>query len=83
MYFIDVSQSVEPSHPHGLEFLHRDCENISNFFSSRIGKDTDTEVMQPHELFTHITGAKKVLLNYITVKLPLVLSLIFVQCFSE
>ena len=59
MYFIDVSQSVEPSHPHGLEFLHRDCENISNFFSSRIGKDTDTEVMQPHELFTHITGAKE------------------------
>ena len=27
-YFIDVSQSVEPTHPHGLEFLYRDCVNI-------------------------------------------------------
>jgi RIO kinase 3 len=27
---IDVSQSVEPSHPHALEFLYRDCLNISN-----------------------------------------------------
>src|SRR5437016_2684227 len=27
-YFIDVSQSVEPIHPEGLEFLYRDCTNI-------------------------------------------------------
>lgn len=29
-WFIDVSQSVEPDHPHGLKFLLRDCQNISN-----------------------------------------------------
>lgn len=28
-WFIDVSQSVEPNHPCGLEFLLRDCTNIS------------------------------------------------------
>lgn len=29
-WFIDVSQSVEPNHPSGLEFLLRDCTNISH-----------------------------------------------------
>jgi RIO kinase 3 len=29
-WFIDVSQSVQPDHPSGLEFLLRDCRNISN-----------------------------------------------------
>lgn len=29
-YVIDVSQSVEPSHPNALEFLYRDCFNIAN-----------------------------------------------------
>lgn len=29
MWLIDVSQSVEPTHPHGLEFLFRDCRNVS------------------------------------------------------
>lgn len=28
-WYIDVSQSVQPDHPHGLEFLLRDCRNIS------------------------------------------------------
>ena len=32
MYFIDVSQSVEPMHPHALEFLYRDCRNVTSFF---------------------------------------------------
>lgn len=30
LYVIDVSQAVEPAHPHGLEFLYRDCGNIIN-----------------------------------------------------
>lgn len=30
---IDVSQSVEHSHPHALEFLRRDCANVNLFFS--------------------------------------------------
>lgn len=29
VWLIDVSQSVEPAHPHGLEFLFRDCRNVS------------------------------------------------------
>lgn len=36
-WFIDVSQSVQPDHPHGLEFLRRDCRNICNVsLNSRI-----------------------------------------------
>ena len=52
IYFIDVSQSVEPSHPHGLEFLLRDCTNVSNFFT-RVGV---RGVMTPHQLFNHVSG---------------------------
>lgn len=29
-YFIDVSQSVEPSHENAFYFLYRDCSNIIN-----------------------------------------------------
>ena len=52
VYFIDVSQSVEPSHPHGLEFLVRDCHNVSSFFS----KSGVRDVMDTYQLFNHITG---------------------------
>ena len=52
VYFIDVSQSVEPSHPHGLEFLLRDCQNVSSFFT-RCGV---SEVLNAHDLFNRITG---------------------------
>ena len=51
-YMIDVSQSVEPNHPHGLEFLMRDCGNVSNFFS----KKGVSDVMTPVELFNHVSG---------------------------
>ena len=54
LVFIDVGQSVEPSHPHGLEFLFRDCLNISRFFSKLwMGKE---EVMSAQELFNYVTG---------------------------
>lgn len=29
VWLIDVSQSVEPAHPHSLEFLFRDCRNVT------------------------------------------------------
>ena len=29
IYIIDVSQSVEHDHPHSLEFLRKDCENVN------------------------------------------------------
>lgn len=50
--FIDVSQSVEPSHPQGLEFLLRDCTNVSNFFT-RVGV---RDVMTAHRLFNYVSG---------------------------
>lgn len=52
IYFIDVGQSVEPSHPNGLEFLFRDCSNISSFFS-RAG--LGNEAMKPQQLFNYVT----------------------------
>lgn len=52
VHFIDVSQSVEPTHPHGLEFLLRDCTNVTTFFHKKgLG-----EVLSPRQLFSDITG---------------------------
>lgn len=51
-WLIDVSQAVEPSHPHGLEFLYRDCTNISNFFRKLGAKDARS----PTELFSSVSG---------------------------
>ena len=53
IYFIDVSQAVEPSHPLGLEFLFRDCNNVCNFFSKTKLVD---DVMTPQQLFNYVTG---------------------------
>ncbi|KAJ3212470.1 protein kinase rio1 [Entophlyctis luteolus] len=36
IYIIDVSQSVEHDHPHALEFLRKDLQNIVDYFSKRI-----------------------------------------------
>lgn len=32
LFIIDVSQSVEHEHPHALEFLRKDCTNITSKF---------------------------------------------------
>jgi RIO kinase 3 len=48
---IDVAQAVEPIHPAALEFLMRDCENITNFFE----KHSVPGVMTKEELFFDIT----------------------------
>lgn len=37
---IDVSQSVESDHPQSLDFLKRDCVNISNYFGKKILQPT-------------------------------------------
>lgn len=50
VWFIDVSQSVELSHPMALEFLKRDCENISTFFLKQGVKS----VRDSDELFSYI-----------------------------
>lgn len=49
-YIIDVSQSVEHDHPHALEFLRKDCENIIEYFR-RNGQN----VLFVKELFSFIT----------------------------
>ncbi|XP_065085945.1 serine/threonine-protein kinase RIO1 [Ochlerotatus camptorhynchus] len=47
---IDVSQSVEHEHPHALEFLRKDCNNITDFFRKK-----DVSTMTVKELFDFIT----------------------------
>ncbi|XP_075224916.1 RIO kinase 1 [Lycorma delicatula] len=49
-YIIDVSQSVEHDHPHALEFLRKDCTNVSEFF-----KRKEVATMTVKELFDFIT----------------------------
>ncbi|XP_068021581.1 serine/threonine-protein kinase RIO3 [Melanerpes formicivorus] len=52
VWLIDVSQSVEPTHPHGLEFLFRDCKNVSQFFQ----KAGVAEALNERELFNAVSG---------------------------
>lgn len=47
---IDVSQSVEHDHPHALEFLRKDCSNITDFFRRK-----EVATMTVKELFEFIT----------------------------
>jgi len=50
LYVIDVSQSVESDHPHALEFLRKDCANVSDFF-----RRNGVATMTVKELFDFIT----------------------------
>ncbi|PFX27873.1 Serine/threonine-protein kinase RIO1 [Stylophora pistillata] len=50
LYVIDVSQSVEHDHPHALEFLRKDCTNVTDFF-----KKNGVCVMNVRELFDFVT----------------------------
>ncbi|XP_061661052.1 serine/threonine-protein kinase RIO3 isoform X2 [Syngnathoides biaculeatus] len=52
VWLIDVSQSVEPTHPHALEFLFRDCRNVSTFFQKR----GVSEALSVFELFNAVSG---------------------------
>lgn len=47
---IDVSQSVEHDHPQALEFLRKDCSNITDFFRKK-----GVFVMTSKDLFDFIT----------------------------
>ncbi|XP_059057857.1 serine/threonine-protein kinase RIO3 [Achroia grisella] len=58
-WFIDVSQSVQPDHPVGLEFLRRDCRNICSFFEKKGVVDMKTA----DDLFKSITGFEEVDVN--------------------
>nr|XP_022314156.1 serine/threonine-protein kinase RIO1-like [Crassostrea virginica] len=52
VYVIDVSQSVEHDHPCALEFLRKDCTNITEFF-----KKKNVSVLTVKELFDFVTDA--------------------------
>ncbi|CAM8880899.1 unnamed protein product [Rhodiola kirilowii] len=49
LYIIDVSQGVDLDHPHALDFLRRDCVNVSDFF-----RREGVAVMTIRELFDFI-----------------------------
>ncbi|CAG8720368.1 10245_t:CDS:2, partial [Funneliformis mosseae] len=49
LYIIDVSQSVEHSHPHALEFLRKDISNVTEYF-----KKKGVKTMSIRELFDFI-----------------------------
>ena len=49
-YIIDVSQSVEHDHPHALEFLKKDIQNINHFFAN----DNAVDVMTDRALFDYV-----------------------------
>jgi len=51
VWFIDVSQSVEPMHPHALEFLYRDCTNVVEFFT----KCRVPDILAAHNLFNKVS----------------------------
>ncbi|KAJ3119667.1 hypothetical protein HK101_007150, partial [Irineochytrium annulatum] len=53
LYIIDVSQSVEHDHPHALEFLRKDCNNVIDFFAKRC----DARIMTTRDLFDFVVGA--------------------------
>lgn len=50
IYIIDVSQSVEHDHPHALEFLRKDCTNITEYFRKK-----DVATLSVKQLFDFIT----------------------------
>ena len=50
LFIIDVSQAVEHDHPHALEFLRKDCSNITEFF-----RRNGVCVMTAKELFEFVT----------------------------
>uniref|UniRef100_A0A1A9WUJ8 Serine/threonine-protein kinase RIO3 n=1 Tax=Glossina brevipalpis TaxID=37001 RepID=A0A1A9WUJ8_9MUSC len=58
-WFIDVAQSVEPHHPNALEFLMRDCNNITTFFS----KKRVPRMYSKEQLFEYITSLNAENLN--------------------
>ncbi|KAJ9466800.1 Serine/threonine-protein kinase rio1 [Diplonema papillatum] len=52
IYIIDVSQSVEHDHPFALDFLRKDCTNVTEWFRNR-----GLPAMRIPELFTFVIDA--------------------------
>ncbi|CRG96946.1 serine/threonine protein kinase RIO1, putative [Plasmodium gallinaceum] len=58
IYIIDVSQSMENDHPYSLEFLKRDCLNITNFFKKYISNIQNYESNNMQSNDTYIDDQK-------------------------
>ncbi|KAL1900808.1 Serine/threonine-protein kinase rio1 [Ceratocystis pirilliformis] len=54
LYIIDVSQSVEPDHPHSLEFLRMDIKNVGDFFRRKSVNTLSDRVI--YDFITHPKG---------------------------
>ena len=52
LYVIDVSQSIEQTHPNALEFLRTDCRNVTDYFSKRY---TFKAILTMQQLFDYVT----------------------------
>ena len=52
VYFIDVSQAVDLSHPLAHEFLLRDCKNVVHYFNKHDshGLKVSTEKLKVHKV---------------------------------
>lgn len=50
VYIIDVSQSVEHDHPHALDFLRKDCTNVTEYFRKK-----EVATLSIKQLFDFIT----------------------------
>jgi len=55
VYVIDVSQSVEHDHPHAMDFLKKDAENMTRFFATAGGHSSAVATMSVQELFEFVT----------------------------
>merc|ERR1711916_392080 len=53
VFFIDVGQAVEKQHPQAEEFLRRDIETITNFFSSKI---RSRPLLPAEEVYQFVVG---------------------------
>lgn len=51
VWIIDVSQSVDITHPKAMEFLYRDCQNVASFFI----KNGVHNVLSAEKLFNKVT----------------------------
>jgi RIO kinase 1 len=67
LYMIDVSQSVEHDHPHALEFLRKDCENVVDFFKKSLGQ---AAILTLRELFDFVVKDSESLRKELLEKIP-------------
>ncbi|KAA8492534.1 Serine/threonine-protein kinase RIO1 [Porphyridium purpureum] len=56
---IDVSQSVEHDHPHALDFLRRDCLNVTNFFRGIVSPDCAVDEEGQDRESTRLLGVRE------------------------